>query len=228
MLTRKLTKPLAALSDINQVSAAMNEMLVGFQEVATKTNSTAEVAVSASQEAHKGDEIVRQAVHQIEDASQTLDKASTMIHALREDSVSISSVTEVIRSIAEQTNLLALNAAIEAVCAGEQGRGFAVVADEVRTLALRTKNSIDEINKTITSLQTLSEQAVESMEQSQAGMVNSVNQAKLAGQSITEIARSVTSISETTKQIAEATDQQTTVTQELTDRIRAIDSSAPH
>ncbi len=213
-------------SDINQVSSAMNEMASGFQEVAENTGSTADMAGSASQEAKKGEQIVRKAVTQIEDVSQALEKAGTVINALREDSASISSVTEVIRSIAEQTNLLALNAAIEAARAGEQGRGFAVVADEVRTLAQRTQNSIDEINKTITSLQARSEQAVESMEHSQTGMAKSVDQAKLAGESIAEIARSVTSISETANQIAAATDQQTTATQDLTNRIEAIDSAS--
>lgn len=213
-------------SDVNQIAASMNKMASSFQKVAENTNSTAQVAVEASQEAHKGDQIVRTAVNQIEEVSRAMEEAGQVIQALREDSASISSVTEVIRSIAEQTNLLALNAAIEAARAGEQGRGFAVVADEVRTLAQRTQNSIDEINKTITSLQARSEQAVDSMERSQTGMAKSVDQAKLAGQSITEIARSVTSISETTNQIAASTEQQTTVTQDLTNRIKAVDNAS--
>lgn len=211
-------------ADVNRVSSSMNEMASSFQEVAGNTSSTAHVAVEASQEAQKGDQVVRKAVQQIEEVSQAMEEAGQVINALREDSASISSVTEVIRSIAEQTNLLALNAAIEAARAGEQGRGFAVVADEVRTLAQRTQNSIDEINKTITSLQARSEQAVDSMERSQTGMAKSVEEAKMAGESITEIARSVTSISETTNQIASSTEQQTEVTQELTNSIKAIDS----
>tara|TARA_Y100000766_G_C18673492_1_gene491197 strand:- start:266 stop:769 length:504 start_codon:yes stop_codon:yes gene_type:complete len=70
-----------------------------------------------------------------------------------------------ITAVAEQTNLLALNAAIESARAGEHGRGFAVVADEVRTLAIRSKESADEIT-------TITEQLVSST----ASSVTQMNQ----------------------------------------------------
>ncbi|HIF18750.1 MAG TPA: hypothetical protein EYQ65_08370 [Cycloclasticus sp.] len=76
-------------------------------------------------------------------------EVSQKLLKLSDDVIQVDSVLDVITNIAAQTNLLALNAAIEATRAGDQGRGFAVVADEVRQLAIRTTESLDEANKTV-------------------------------------------------------------------------------
>lgn len=107
--------------------------------------------------------LASQSVAQVNEQAIQAKKSEEIINRLGVNSQKIGSILDVIKTIAEQTNLLALNAAIEAARAGEQGRGFAVVADEVRTLATRTHDSTEEIEKMIANLQADSSKAVLAM-----------------------------------------------------------------
>ncbi len=71
------------------------------------------------------------------------------IRALAEQTQTLQTMSEEVRSIAAQTNLLALNAAIEAARAGESGRGFAVVAAEVRMLSQRSAETGQRIGERV-------------------------------------------------------------------------------
>lgn len=82
----------------------------------------------------------------------TENELNQKLNVLASDIEKINGILDVIKAVAEQTNLLALNAAIEAARAGEQGRGFAVVADEVRSLSVRTQESLDEVNCTVSGV----------------------------------------------------------------------------
>jgi methyl-accepting chemotaxis protein len=147
--------------------------------------------------------LVQQSANQVNEQAIQAKKSAEIVHRLGENSNKIGSILDVIKTIAEQTNLLALNAAIEAARAGEQGRGFAVVADEVRTLATRTQNSTEEIEKMIAALQIDSQQAVSAMnegsEQVQKGVeittevTLQVNQIKTIIESLADVNRHIVS-----------------------------------
>ncbi|MDP2561147.1 methyl-accepting chemotaxis protein [Psychrobium sp. 1_MG-2023] len=154
---------LAQKAATESVAAAINELDASANEVESHTKYAAEKSIEADKNASQGLTIAKEAHQGINSLREQVQDNSQKISELGNKTTEVGTVLEVITQIAEQTNLLALNAAIEAARAGEQGRGFAVVADEVRSLATRTSDSIDEIQKTILSLQQTAGQAVESM-----------------------------------------------------------------
>jgi methyl-accepting chemotaxis protein len=202
-------------SEVDQVATAMNEMSATVQEVARNAAVAAEAARKANGEATTGKQVVSQTVKAINEVAAEVEAATAVIHKLNADSNHIGTVLDVIRGIAEQTNLLALNAAIEAARAGEQGRGFAVVADEVRTLATRTQESTQEIQKMIEGLQVGTRNAVQVMEHGRSKAQASVQQAACAGESLSSITGVVGTISDMNAQIASAAEEQGAVAEEI-------------
>ena len=213
-------------AEIEQVATAMNEMSATVQEVAQHAVSAAGAANSADKETRQGDQVVQSTIASINDLAGEVERATTVIHKLGEDSENIGKILDVIRGVAEQTNLLALNAAIEAARAGEQGRGFAVVADEVRTLASRTQNSTKEIHDMIGRLQQGSREAVEVMEVGRNRARSSVERASEAGQSLQLISGAVTAITDMNTQIASAAEEQTAVAEDINRKVVNINGIA--
>ncbi|PKG81349.1 methyl-accepting chemotaxis protein [Colwellia sp. 75C3] len=205
-----------------QVATAMEQMTSQIREVSDNASSAEQAANDARTNTSDGKEIISHTITQMQSLSSNIDDVSQVISSLASESDNIGSVLDVIRGIAEQTNLLALNAAIEAARAGEQGRGFAVVADEVRTLANRTEQSTNEIQKMIQKLQSGAQDAVSAVKVSQDISLKTVEQTAKADDSLSEIDRLMEVISDMNTQIARATEQQSQAANEVNGSINDL------
>ncbi|AUD77866.1 chemotaxis protein [Kangiella profundi] len=194
--------------EITGASAAINEMAVSIEQVSANASESSQVAEKSVEIAKKGGEVVRNTIRGMDTIREQIQETSKRIKRLGESSQEIGNIVSLINDIADQTNILALNAAIQASAAGEAGRGFAVVADEVQRLAERSSNATKQIEALVKTIQTDTNEAVISMEDTTSEVVRGARLAQDAGVALEEIETVSTNLADLIQSISNAARQQ--------------------
>jgi twitching motility protein PilJ len=210
--------------EIGTASEAINEIARSIDQVSKNSAESAEVAQRSVQIATKGAGVVRQTIQGMDSIRDQIQETSKRIKRLGESSQEIGSIVELINDISEQTNILALNAAIQAASAGEAGRGFAVVADEVQRLAERASNATKRIETLVQTIQSDTNEAVSSMEQTTSEVVAGARLAEDAGTALGEIEKVSTDLSNLIQGISQAAQQQSFAATNITQTMTTIQS----
>lgn len=204
------------------MASTVEQVTVSIGHVADHAKSTEAISIKTSELSENGERIVQEASGEITQIAESVNVLSQVIASLGAHSTKISTIIQVIKKVADQTNLLALNAAIEAARAGEQGRGFAVVADEVRKLAENTGDATMQISAMIESIKEQIENAMTSMNESQAQVQSGVVLAGRARDSLGDIRKESRHTLVMVSEISSATKEQSIASNEIAGKIETI------
>lgn len=208
--------------EITSTSNFVHEMSQSIDKMAEEADDVAQTAKQSVSTAANGGETVNRSIQGMDTIREQIQDTAKRIKRLGESSQEIGDIVSLINDIADQTNILALNAAIQASAAGEAGRGFAVVADEVQRLAERSANATKQIEALVKTIQTDTQEAIISMEQSTANVVAGGKLAEEAGVSLAEIQKSSNELAEKILFIADAAREQAGVAMNIMESMTLI------
>ena len=203
-------------------TAAINDMASSIDQVSMNAAESATVAERAVEIANKGGDVVRNTINGMDRIRDQIQETSKRIKRLGESSQEIGDIVSLINDIADQTNILSLNAAIQASMAGDAGRGFAVVADEVQRLAERSAAATKQISALVKTIQSDTNEAVISMEQTTTEVVQGARLAQDAGVALEEIEGTSKNLAELIQSISDAARQQAATAGQITNTMAVI------
>lgn len=212
--------------EIIDVSSAVDEMVVSIDRVSFNAAESTSVAERSVEIANNGTAVVQNTIGGMEKIRGQIQETAKRIKRLGESSQEIGDIVNLINDIADQTNILSLNASIQASMAGEAGRGFAVVADEVQRLAERSGAAAKQIAALVKTIQTDTNEAVISMENTTSEVVQGARLAQDAGVALDEIEGVSKSLAEIIENISEAARQQAASAGKISSTMKSIQETA--
>lgn len=195
-------------NQVSTISSSMQNMTASINEVATLSQNANQIADKARTDTNETRDSIEGVSTNIAQLKSTLQTTSHAIQDLSAKCTNISDVMQSIKSVAEQTNLLALNAAIESARAGEHGRGFAVVADEVRNLAIKSKESAEEIELITSQLTDSANHSVLNMDNCVSMVENAVESSSQASSNMAAVLSGINEVNNNLNTVAESSTEQ--------------------
>ncbi|PEU16093.1 methyl-accepting chemotaxis protein [Bacillus sp. AFS019443] len=214
------------VTNIHESSTAMNDLTNGVQTVAESAATVAEVSVTTTDRVNNGSKVIKQSITQMNNVHTVVEETSAVIERLIMRTQDIDKALDAITNIAEQTNLLALNAAIEAARAGENGKGFAVVAAEVRDLAEQSKQSANEINNLIKSIQQDTKDTVQIMRKGNEEATQGRDAANEADEAFSTIMKDIHKITRQIQEVSATTEEMSAGTEEINASLSAVSETS--
>ncbi|MGX4668266.1 methyl-accepting chemotaxis protein [Cerasibacillus sp. JNUCC 74] len=152
------------LNNIEETASTLNTMITSFEKIANNATVISDNAKESANMSVQGKESIEEVTKQMKIINHNVIGLGKTIKNLSQSLSEIGTINKAITDIAGQTNLLSLNAAIEAARAGVHGEGFSVVAEEVRKLAEQSSQSAEQITRLIETIQSDTNETVESMD----------------------------------------------------------------
>ncbi|MEQ8952609.1 MAG: methyl-accepting chemotaxis protein, partial [Gammaproteobacteria bacterium] len=207
---------------IANASSSINDISENLSKVSENAEQLANTAQRSVTVARNGASVVQNTIEGMNNIREQIQDTSKRIKRLGESSQEIGDIVSLINEIADQTNILALNASIQAAMAGEAGRGFAVVADEVQGLAERAAASTRQIENLVKTIQSDTNEAVASMEQTTAEVVRGAQLANNAGNALNDIQTTSENLATLILAIAKETQNQSQSAESIVGSMRVI------
>jgi twitching motility protein PilJ len=207
--------------EIAIASSAIDAMTQSIYKVSKNATTSSTVANKSLDISKAGAQTVRTAIEDMVAVREQIQATSKRIKRLGETSQEVGDIVRLMNDIAEQTNILALNASIQTTGSGAV-KSFERVTDEVQQLAQRSAEANHKIDVLVRAIQTDTQEAIASMEQTTAKVVASSRNAEAAGAALDEVEEVSTSLARLIANISDASVKQSAVTGRVTSAMKSI------